>query len=152
MGSLPTVPERALSQDGTLQVPPGKVIHRSNLVWDPRISASDKNVEQRGRKFANQQERGGSSLEYEPASSGTENAQKFALTTSQHEQPRIPLKSVAHEAKKQRMGKVASPSKVEGKSIWERLGKKTDGSQQFSTPVQQSGVSKTMQKVNTHFA
>ena len=152
VGSLPSVPEGALLQDARMQEPPVKVMHRSNLVWDPRISAAHTNVEQRVRNLTSQQERGGSSLDYESTSSDFENAQKFVPSESQQEQPRIPLKSVAHEAKKQRMGKAAFPPRVEGKNTWEFHGRKTDGGDpsQFSTPVQRRATSETVQKVSSH--
>lgn len=139
--TLPTVPEETSMQDSQLEEPRRS---QSNLVWDPRVSVAKKSDEQ---QRTTQQGKEGSSLESEVSISAADIApiseelhQQLPPSASQYTQPKNPLKSVVHEAKKRELGatKSAALRKVQGKSVLERPGKKSDG----------RGAGKTVRKVS----
>lgn len=157
--TLPTVPEETSMQDPQLEEPQRKSVRQSNLVWDPRVSVAKMSDEQ---QRMTQQGKEGSSLESEVSISVADIApiseelhQQSPPSASQYTQPKNPLKSVVHEAKKQGLGatKSAALLKVQGKSVLEHLGKKSDGrehslSQKLSITVRGRGAGKTVRRVS----
>lgn len=142
--TLPTVPEETSMQDSQLEEPRRRAVRQGNLVWDPRVSVVKKSDEQ---QRTTQQGKEGSSLESEVSISAADIApiseelhQQLPPSASQYTQPKNPLKSVVHEAKKRELGatKSAALRKVQGKSVLERLGKKSGG----------RGAGKTVRKVS----
>ena len=152
VSTLPPVPEETSMQDPQLEGPQGRAVRQSNLVWDPRVSVAKESDEQQRAK---QEEREGSSLKYEVSMSMADIAQiseelhrQPPPTASQYMQPKSPLKSVVHEAKKRGMGatKSATLLKMQGKSILERLGKKQHSLSQKT--ARGRGAGKTVRKVS----
>ena len=140
VSTLPPVPEETSMQDPQLEGPLVRTVHQSNLVWDPRVSVAKESDEQQRAK---RQEKEGSSMSMADIVQISEELHRQPPpTASQYVQPKSPLKSVVHEAKK-----------MQGKSIFELLGKKPDKrehspSQKRSIIVRGRGAGKTVRKVS----
>ena len=157
VSTLPPVPEETSMQDPQLEAPQVRIVRQSNLVWDPRVSVAKESDEQQRAK---RQEKEDSSMSMADIAQISEDLHRQPPpTASQYTQPKNPLKSVVHEAKKRGMGASKSTTllKVQGKSILERLGKKPDKrerslSQKLSITVRGRGAGKTVRKVSVELS